>query len=85
MAEIDMLGGSGLHMEHTEESAVQHGGGGEIDMFGGSDLHMGHSPVGSEQKGGKGAGIDMVGPTDLINRHEHTTPYGSKHPTDKGE
>ncbi|HUE00220.1 MAG TPA: hypothetical protein VMR62_11660 [Bryobacteraceae bacterium] len=84
MADIEMIGGSGLHMDRTDESEIQKGGSGEIDMFGGSDLHLKHSPIGSEQKGGKGGDIDMVGVQGILNK----TPvflHGSTRPTDKGE
>lgn len=85
MADIEMLGGSDLSMSHSEDSAVQKGGGGgDIDMFGGSKLDMKHTPEPSEQSGKGMGGLDMVGAQGLI-RDKHATPYGSTYPSDKGE
>lgn len=86
MGEIDMLGGSDLHMDRGKEDAASQTGGseGEIMMLGGSDLHMSHSPIGTEQKGGKGSGIDFVGMQGLIDRNAKDRPYGEKKPTDHG-
>lgn len=40
MAEIEMVSGSGFHIDKTKESEIQHsGGGGDIETFGGSNFH----------------------------------------------
>jgi hypothetical protein len=85
MADIDMLGGSGFGMNHSEESVVQRGGSASgIEMYGGSDMDLTHTPVPSAQKKGGGGDIDMVGLQGLIS-NEHVTPHGSQYPSDKGE
>jgi hypothetical protein len=85
MADIEMLGGSGLSMSKSEEGHVQKGGSeGDIEMYGGSHLEMKHAPEPSEQSGKGMSGIDMIGEQGLI-KDKHVTPYGSTYPTDKGE
>jgi hypothetical protein len=87
MGDIEMLGGSDFHLNHSkEEGAAQHGGGsGDVEMYGGSNLHLSHTPEGSEQKGGGGGDIQMIGLQGLVNKSHIATPYGSDRPTDHGK
>lgn len=83
MAGIDMI--NDFSMPQREESTIQSGGaGGGIEMFGGDGVTLKHNPIGTEQIGGKSAGLDMVGPTDILN-HTASPLYGQKEPTDKGK
>lgn len=80
MADIEMLGGSGFHMDHSEEGAAQmRGHDGQIEMLGGSDFHMTHSPIGSAQKRDGMKGVDMIGTQGLIEA-ENVSAWGN---TDK--
>jgi hypothetical protein len=87
MGEIEMLGGSDMHLDHGKEdgAAQKTGGGGDIQMYGGSDMHLSHGAIGSEQKGKGSGGLDMVGMQGLINKGQRISPYGQDKPDDHGK
>jgi hypothetical protein len=86
MADIEMYGGSGFHMEHSEEGAAQKDGHpGGIEMYGGSDFHMSNMPIGSAQKDDGMKGIEMYGGSEFhLDHRQAVQAYQAKKPVDKG-